>query len=102
MSDERDPAAAVSALRAAIDAVDHALVNLLAERRVLVGELLAYKQRHRLPLIDPAREEHLVVERAGFAEARGVPAALAAAVFHAVLECSHSDAENLARMDGGG
>lgn len=102
MSDERDPSAAVSALRASIDAVDHALVNLLAERRVLVGELLAYKQRHGLPLIDPAREEHLVAERAAFAEARGVPAGLAAAIFHAVLDASHADAENLAPGGGAG
>ena len=89
MVDEPDTARALAHMRASIDALDHALVNLLAERRMLVSELFAFKERSGLPLFDPARERDLLAERALFAEARGVPAALAERVFRAVLDASH-------------
>jgi chorismate mutase len=99
MSLALDPSAVLASMRATIDALDHALLNLLAERRALVLDLYAHKRRHALPLLDPEREARLLTERAAFAEARGVPAALAAKVFRAVLDASHDDAaaENLAR-----
>ncbi len=92
MSDETDVSAALASMRASIDAVDHALVNLLAERRLLVAEIFAYKRRHGLALVDPEREAHLLAERTAFAEARGVPAMLAARVFRDLLEASHDEA----------
>jgi chorismate mutase/prephenate dehydrogenase len=84
------------ALRASIDELDHALVELLARRRALVAEVLAHKQRTGLPLLDPAREAHLLAERAAFAEAHGVPGDLAARVMTDILDSSHEQAENLA------
>lgn len=93
MSDDRDPRSVLASMRASIDAVDHAIVNLLAERRSLVSALLAYKHRSGLPLLDPAREEHLLAERAAFADARGVPPELCARIFRAILDQSHDDAE---------
>lgn len=92
MSDERDPLTVLASMRASIDAVDHALVNLLAERRTLVAALLEYKHHVGLPLVDRAREEHLLGERAAFADARGVPTELALSVFRAILAQSHEDA----------
>ena len=92
MSDERDPLTVLASMRASIDAVDHALVNLLLERRALTLALLEYKHQVGLPLVDPAREEHLLAERAAFADARGVPTELALRVFRAILEQSHQDA----------
>jgi chorismate mutase/prephenate dehydrogenase len=99
MSDETDTSAALASMRASIDAVDHALVNLLAERRALVAEIFAYKRRHSLALVDPEREHKLLAERAAFAEARGVPAMLVARIFRDILESSHDEAtaENLAQ-----
>jgi chorismate mutase-like protein len=90
--DDLDPATAVASARASIDALDHALLSLLAERRALVAELFAYKRRHGLPLVDPAREADLLAERGLFAEARGVSPELAARVFRAILDASHEDA----------
>lgn len=99
MSDESDTAERLARLRASIDAIDHALVNLLAERRALVAEVFAFKIRRGVPLIDPAREAALLAERAAFADARGVPAILATRVFQDILEASHDEASaaNLAR-----
>ncbi|MFO0588866.1 MAG: chorismate mutase [Polyangiaceae bacterium] len=92
MSDETDTVERLARLRASIDAIDHALVNLLAERRALVAEVFAFKVTHGLPLVDPARESALLAERALFAEARGVPPILATRMFQDILESSHDEA----------
>jgi chorismate mutase-like protein len=102
MADDPNPVPAFAAMRASIDAVDHALLNLLAERRALVSALFALKERQGIPLVDATREEHLLAERCAFAEARGVPPALAERVFRAILDSSHDAAENLAHPGGGG
>jgi chorismate mutase-like protein len=102
MSDEAAPPAVLASMRASIDAVDHALLELLARRRAIVAELFAHKQRLGLPLVDPAREAQLHAERAAFAEQHGVPAALAGRVMRAILDASHEEAENLAREASGG
>lgn len=103
MSLAPDPSAALASMRASIDAVDHALLQLLAERRALVHELFLHKRRHDLALVDPEREARLLAERAAFAEQLGVPAGLAEKVFRAVLDASHDDAaaENLAHPAAG-
>lgn len=105
MAHEPETSLPITSMRAQIDALDHALVNLLAERRVLVSELFAWKTRHLMPLVDHEREEALLAERSHFAEARGVPAALVERVFRAILDASHDDASspgNLAHEDGAG
>lgn len=98
MSDETEVRAALASMRASIDALDHALVNLLAERRALVAEIFAFKRHHGLGLVDAERESALLAERTAFAEARGVPAILATRVFQDILESSHDEAaaQNLA------
>jgi len=97
MSDAPAPPAVLASMRASIDAVDHALVELLARRRALVADLFAEKVRHGLPLLDPGREAQLLADRRAFAEERGVPPALVDRVMRALLDASHEDAENLAR-----
>lgn len=46
-------------LRAALDDVDDALIDLLARRAALVRDVWAWKQAHGLPRLDPAREHHM-------------------------------------------
>jgi chorismate mutase len=83
----------LAAMRADIDAVDHALLDLVAKRQALVIELFAYKRRQALPLIDPRREEELVLERRAYAARLGLPPPLAEAIFRAILDGSHAHAE---------
>ncbi|MEZ4300179.1 MAG: chorismate mutase [Polyangiaceae bacterium] len=98
MSDQPAPAGTLASMRAAIDAEDRALIELLARRRALVRELFEWKLRHGLPLIDPAREALLLADRAALAEERGLPASLVERVLRTILDASHADAaENLAR-----
>lgn len=79
--------------RARIDALDRALLEIVARRRALVGELFEAKRRHNLPLIDPAREGALLTERRASAERLGVPPDLAERIFQAILDASHTQAK---------
>ncbi|MEZ4303005.1 MAG: chorismate mutase, partial [Polyangiaceae bacterium] len=84
MSDQPAPAGTLASMRAAIDAEDRALIELLARRRALVRELFEWKLRHGLPLIDPAREALLLADRAALAEERGLPASLVERVLRTI------------------
>lgn len=92
MADRPHPDPDLASHRAAIDAVDQALLELLARRRSLVEGLFAHKRGRGLPLVDPARERALLAERRAAAERLGVPGDLAERVFRAILESSHAQA----------
>jgi chorismate mutase/prephenate dehydrogenase len=77
--------------RAEIDAIDQALIELVARRRALVADLFEVKRRHRLPLIDPDRERALLAARRASAERLGVPVDLADRIFQAILDASHAE-----------
>jgi chorismate mutase/prephenate dehydrogenase len=50
-------------LRQQIDTIDRQLVELLAQRRRVIGEVAEVKQQHGLPTFHPAREEDLISAR---------------------------------------
>src|SRR3954463_9353932 len=81
----------VALARAAIDEVDHALIELCARRRSIVLALFARKRELGLPLIDPAREADLIDDRRAFAARIGVPADLVERIFRALLDDSHAE-----------
>lgn len=85
-----EPPPEVTALRAAVDELDHALLELVAKRRALVGRIFDDKRRLGLPLFDPSREAALIAERRAFAERLGVPAALSEEIFRTILKDSHT------------
>lgn len=62
----------LDALRAAIDAVDRRLLELLAERRDLVAEVARWKTAHGAPVYVPEREAALLRARREEAEAAGI------------------------------
>ncbi len=63
--DKTDPAGArpLTVLRAAIDAVDHEMIDLLARRNALVGEVAAYKRAHGVAIRDRVREREIIADR---------------------------------------
>ena len=63
-------------LRDQIDAVDQQLIDLLAERLRLVGEVGEVKTEHGLPIYVPEREAAMLSKRRAEAEKKGVPANL--------------------------
>lgn len=51
----------IEQLREKIDAVDSKIVKLLEERLDLVGKIGEAKRRHGLPLVDPKREQDVII-----------------------------------------
>ncbi len=66
----------LSKLRDKIDAVDQQIIDLLAERLSLVGEVGEVKTVHGLPIYVPEREAAMLAKRRAEAESKGVPADL--------------------------
>jgi chorismate mutase/prephenate dehydrogenase len=66
----------LSKLRDKIDAVDQKIIDLLAERLKLVGEVGEVKTIHGLPIYVPEREAAMLAKRRAEAELKGVPADL--------------------------
>ncbi|MEL0628079.1 bifunctional chorismate mutase/prephenate dehydrogenase [Psychromonas aquatilis] len=66
----------LSKLRDEIDAVDQQIIDLLAERLRLVGEVGEVKTKHGLPIYVPEREAAMLAKRREEAEKKGVPASL--------------------------
>jgi chorismate mutase/prephenate dehydrogenase len=66
------PAATLEGLRDEIDGIDRKLVELLAQRRRVVEEVVKVKQEHDLPTFHPAREENLISARRAQAAQAGL------------------------------
>ena len=76
----------LSALRNQIDALDGELINLLAKREKLVGEVLVYKKAQKLPARIQSRIDE-VINNAGLrAETIGMNPDLARTVWAAMVE----------------
>ncbi len=86
------PPQEITRVRTAIDEIDDALLKLVAQRRALVAEIFEQKRKLALPLIDPAREQALLLDRGVRAEAANIPRPLVEALFRAILDDSHNTA----------
>ena len=75
----------LNALRDKIDAVDKQLIDLLAARLALVGEVGEVKSRHGLPIYAPDREASMLARRRAEAEVLGVPGDLIEDVLRRVM-----------------
>ncbi|HET9692150.1 MAG TPA: chorismate mutase [Acidimicrobiales bacterium] len=73
-------------IRARIDAVDRRLVDLLAERAALVGEVVHYKRARHLPVVDRHREDEMLERIAVTAQAAGVDARVAQQVLRTIID----------------
>lgn len=80
----------LAAQRLSIDAIDHALLELVARRRELVADTFALKRQLGLPYLDAAREAELIVERRRFAERLGIPPDLAESLMRVLMADSHA------------
>jgi len=80
----------ITTSRAALDELDHALLQLVAKRRAIVASLFEQKRALGLPLFDEAREEALLAERRAFAETIGVPGDVSEGLFRVMLGDSHT------------
>lgn len=81
--------------RARVDAIDRALVKLLAERRAAVAQAAELKRALGLAAIDPDRERELAGRWTATAEAEGIPPDLALAVLDTILDASRRHVQAL-------
>jgi chorismate mutase / prephenate dehydrogenase len=75
-------------LRAMIDELDRELMQVLAQRMALVGEVAAYKRQHGLKVRDAVREQSVLADRAQRAAQLGLPAGEIASIFRVLLRAS--------------
>ncbi|MGY3958408.1 bifunctional chorismate mutase/prephenate dehydrogenase [Aeromonas popoffii] len=79
----------LNALRDKIDVVDRQLIDLLAARLALVGEVGEVKSRYGLPIYAPDREASMLARRRAEAELLGVPGDLIEDVLRRVMRESY-------------
>ncbi len=75
-------------LRAQIDQLDDALVNLLAQRFAVLDQVVAIKARDQLPAAIPARVAQVLAHVQAKAQAAGMPVELADAVWRVIIDWS--------------
>ena len=75
-------------LRAMVDALDRDILQIMARRMALVGEIAAYKRQHGLRIRDAARERQVLDDRARGAEELGLPRDEMESIFRLLLRAS--------------
>ncbi|MCH7814120.1 MAG: bifunctional chorismate mutase/prephenate dehydrogenase [Planctomycetes bacterium] len=87
-NDGTSPNRPLAVLRAMIDAIDHDVLQLLARRTALVGEIAAYKREHGVRIRDAARERAILDDRCAQAERLGLPRDAVEAMYRLILLAS--------------
>ncbi len=72
MTDENPDEGPLLELRAALDELDHELLELLVRRMDIVEQVAARKRSHRVPIRDLQRERRILEDRCARAEAIGL------------------------------
>jgi len=81
MSTESEPLAALTDLRAQIEALDRSLIAMIGERVRLARETARLKHAAAQPLLDPPREAAVVRRAAELAAEQQLPAEAVRAIF---------------------
>ncbi len=85
MDDPRVTNRPLPVLRAMIDAIDRDMLQLMARRMAIVGEIAAFKREHQVPIRDRSREREVIADRCGRAERLGLPREEIEAIYRLVL-----------------
>jgi chorismate mutase / prephenate dehydrogenase len=83
-----DPRPALELLRENLDAIDAKLLQLLAQRMGVVGDMASHKREQGMRIRDLARERAVLSQRCQQAEALGLPPAIIESIFRLVLLAS--------------
>jgi chorismate mutase/prephenate dehydrogenase len=82
-------------LRSMIDVLDRELLQIMARRMALVGEIAAYKRAHGLHIRDARREREILEDRCRSAEELGLPRAEVESVYRVLLRASRDHQASL-------
>lgn len=95
MNDPRVTNRPLPVLRAMIDAIDRDMLQLMARRMAIVGEIAAFKREHQVPIRDRSREREVIADRCGRAEKLGLPREEIEAIYRLVLLTSRDHQASL-------
>jgi chorismate mutase / prephenate dehydrogenase len=73
-------------IRLRLDLVDHALVEVLSERALPIGEVIRYKRAHGMAVVDRPRRDAMLAGIEQVASARGVDPRIARQVLRSVID----------------
>lgn len=93
--DQTTTEAPLAELRAGIDEVDAQIMDLLARRLELVGQVGEIKGRHGLPIYAPERERTMIAAKRALAEERGLPPDLVEDVLRRCMRESYTHEKNM-------
>lgn len=82
------PPRPLAVVRAMIDALDRDLLQILARRMALVGEVAAWKRQHGIRIRDPLREQEVLQDRHDRAVELGLPPGEIESIFRVLLRSS--------------
>ena len=82
-------------LRAMVDVLDRELLQIVARRMALVGEIAAYKRLHALRIRDPRREREIIDDRCRRAEEMGLPRGEMESLFRVLMRASRDHQASL-------
>jgi chorismate mutase/prephenate dehydrogenase len=71
-----------------VDVLDRDLLQIVARRMALVGEIAAYKRQHGLRIRDQQREREILDDRSRRAESMGLPRGAMESVFRVLMRAS--------------
>lgn len=82
------PSGSLPLLRAMVDAIDRDVLQLIARRMTLVGEIAQYKREHGLRIRDVARERDVLDDRRRVARELGLPEGEVESIFRVLIRAS--------------
>src|SRR5215203_577263 len=85
----------LAVLRAMVDVLDRDLLQIVARRMALVGEIAAYKRQHGLRIRDVQREREIIEDRCQRAETMGLPRGEMESVFRVLMRASRDHQASL-------
>lgn len=94
-----NPSTHLTDIRHAIDAIDDAIITLLAQRQEEVKKVADVKKKHRLPVHDPKRELETVVRRKKLSKLLGLDPLRTEVIFEQVLNLSRDTQYELSSAD---
>ena len=94
MPNEPDPRP-LPVLRAMVDVLDRDLLQIVARRMALVGEIAAYKRQHSLRIRDAQREREILDDRCRRAEEMGLPRGEMESLFRVLMRASRDHQASL-------
>src|SRR5262245_30924730 len=82
-------------LRAMVDALDRDLLQIVARRMAVVGEIAEYKRHHALRIRDVQREREILEDRCRRAEEMGLPRSEMESIFRVLMRASRDHQASL-------